>query len=73
MRLTAINPGQKARVMNINKGCKAERRMFEMGIRPGVEIELVSKHLFNGPLLFKVGQTQIALGRNLAEAIEVEV
>lgn len=72
MRSTALKPGQKARVLSINKGCQAERRMFEMGIRPGVEIELISRHPFHGPLLFKVGQAQIALGNNLAEALEVE-
>ncbi len=73
MKSTAMKPGQKGKIMNISKGSKAERRMFEMGIMPGVEIELLSSYPFRGPLVFNVGEMQIALGRGMAEAVEVEI
>lgn len=73
MKLTAMKPGQKARVKSVNKGNKAERKIFEMGIMPGVEIELLSRHPFKGPMLINVGQMQIALGQGVAEAVEVEI
>lgn len=73
MKSTAMKPGQKGKIKNISKGSKAERRMFEMGIMPGVEIELLSSYPFRGPLVFNVGEMQIALGRGMAEAVEVEI
>ncbi|MDD3267752.1 MAG: FeoA family protein [Syntrophomonadaceae bacterium] len=73
MKSTAMKPGQKGKVKSISKGSKAERKMFEMGIIPGVEIELLSCYPFKGPLLFNVGQMQIALGRGMAEAVDVEI
>ncbi|MDD3023388.1 MAG: FeoA family protein [Syntrophomonadaceae bacterium] len=73
MKSTAMKPGQKGRIKAISKGSKAERKMFEMGIMPGVEIELLSRHPFKGPLLFNVNQMKIALGRGMAETLEVDV
>lgn len=73
MKSTSMKPGQKGKVKAISKGNKAERKMFEMGIMPGVEIELLGAYPFKGPLVFNVGQMQIALGRGMAEAVEVEL
>lgn len=72
MLSTQLVPGEKARVISIHKGRGAERRMLEMGIVPGAEIEMLGKHPFHGPILLQVGNTRIALGRRMAEALEVE-
>ena len=73
MNSTDMKRGQKAIVYSIRRGKGMERRMFEMGIMPGTEIELLEKHPFKGPLLFQVGQSQIVLGRNIATDLEVEI
>lgn len=72
MNSTDLKRGQKAIVRTIGRGRGVERKMFEMGIRPGIEIELLEIHPFKGPLLFQVGQSKIVLGRNLAATVEVE-
>lgn len=72
MTLLEMEVGQKVKVVAIRKGINAERRLFEMGIMPGAELELTGKHLFRGPLLLKVGLSQIAVGRGLAADVEVK-
>lgn len=72
MYSTDMKKGQKAIVRSLRKGRGMERRLFEMGIMPGTEIELLEKHPFKGPLLFQVGRSRIVLGRNIAADLEVE-
>lgn len=67
-----VEPGQRVRVVNIEGGRQRGRRLMEMGIVPGAEILLVSRHPFKGPLVIKIGNSVLALGRNLAAGIEVE-
>ncbi|MGB4701938.1 MAG: ferrous iron transport protein A [Syntrophomonadaceae bacterium] len=72
MRLDTLETGRKVRVVSINKGTGAEQRLLEMGIVPGVEVELLAKHPLKGPVIVKLNNTRIALGRQLANSIEVE-
>lgn len=72
MRLDTIETGSKAQVIRINRGARAEQQLMEMGIVPGVEVELLAKHPLRGPIIIKLGNTRIALGRRLAGSIEVE-
>lgn len=72
MRLDTLETGNKARVIRINRGAGAEQQLMDMGIVPGVEVELLAKHPLRGPIIIKLGNTRIALGRRLAGSIEVE-
>ena len=72
MRLDTLETGSKARVIRINRGAGAEQQLMDMGIVPGVEVELLAKHPLRGPIIIKLGNTRIALGRRLAGSIEVE-
>jgi len=65
--------GQKGIIRSVKKGKGVERKLFEIGIMKGQEIQLLEKHPFKGPLLFQVGSSRIVLGRNLAEGLEVEL
>ncbi|SHG87390.1 ferrous iron transport protein A [Thermosyntropha lipolytica DSM 11003] len=73
MKIVELRPGQKARVKEIKKGVNGQRRLFEIGLIPGTELKLLSSHPFNGPLVLQVGNAKIALGRGMAEAVEVEL
>lgn len=73
MNPTEMKKGQKAMIRSCGTGKGMARRLSEMGIMPGMEIELLEKRPFKGPLLFRVGQTQIVLGRNIAAKLEVEI
>ncbi len=73
MYLKDMRAGQRGRVINISKGHAAERRLFEIGLVPGASVEVVSRHPFKGPLLLQVGDTRLAVGQGIAEAVEVEL
>ncbi|MBA2862754.1 FeoA family protein [Methanococcus maripaludis] len=47
------------------------RRFYELGILPGCKITLISK-TDRGPVLIRVGNSKVALGRGMAESIFVE-
>ena len=72
MNSVEMKKGQKAKISFVGKDGLFQRKMFEMGIVPGAEIELMARHPFRGPLLFRIGQSQIALGRSAASAVEVD-
>jgi ferrous iron transport protein A len=48
------------------------RRFSNMGIREGVIIRKITVHPFAGPVIVKVGNCEIAVGRGMASAILVE-
>jgi len=71
MTIDQFEIGQKLKVLEI-EGRGAERRLFDMGIMPGAELELLARHPFRGPLVIKVGNADIALGRSIANKVKVE-
>jgi len=72
MNIAQSEIGQNLKVLKI-EGRGAERRLFEMGIMPGAELQLIARHPFQGPLVIKVGNADIALGRSVANKVMVEV
>uniref|UniRef100_A9A692 FeoA family protein n=1 Tax=Methanococcus maripaludis (strain C6 / ATCC BAA-1332) TaxID=444158 RepID=A9A692_METM6 len=47
------------------------RRFYELGILPGCKITLISRN-DRGPVLIRVGNSKVALGRGMAQSIFVE-
>ncbi|AVB75768.1 ferrous iron transport protein A [Methanococcus maripaludis] len=47
------------------------RKFYELGILPGCKITLISR-TNRGPVLIRVGNSKVALGRGMAESIFVE-
>lgn len=72
MYLSNVEVGQRARVIKI-EGQEAARRLFGYGILSGTSLELKARHPMRGPLLVSVGGTQVAVGRRMAEKIQVEL
>jgi Fe2+ transport system protein FeoA len=48
------------------------RRLSNLGIREGVIIKKLSVHPFFGPVIVRVGNCEIAVGRGMASSILVE-
>lgn len=63
--------GEKGKVIAIHGGRVKILRLAEMGITPGEEIILIQKSI--GPVIVKVKDINLALGKGLAENILVEV
>ncbi|MGI6413969.1 MAG: FeoA family protein [Syntrophomonadaceae bacterium] len=71
--LSSMSPGQRGRVKTIVKGSKLERRLFDIGLAPGVEFTMITRHPFRGPIILQIGNSKIALGRGIADSVEVEL
>jgi ferrous iron transport protein A len=65
-----LPPGARARVVRIDAGVRAVRRIMEMGLTPGTVIEVVMS--YGGPILVRVRGSVIAIGRGIARKILVE-
>ncbi|MEQ9266621.1 MAG: FeoA family protein [Balneolaceae bacterium] len=68
--LSDIKPSKKVRVKNIH-GVDATR-LFEMGITPGLEIELIRKAPLGFPIEIKVRGYLLSLRESEAKCIEIE-
>jgi ferrous iron transport protein A len=72
MTLDQLEPGNKARVLDIRAGHGLQRRLSYLGIHLGDTVRLSGRGAFRGPLLVRVHGMQVALGRGVARHIVVE-
>jgi ferrous iron transport protein A len=75
--LGELNPGARATILSVGKigNCHADlaRRLLEMGLLEGAEVEVLHQAPFGGdPIAVRVRGSLIALRRNEACFIEVE-
>ena len=69
--LATLPPGKNARVTSINGGRGLAQRAASMGIIPGTELEIIRAGR-GGPVLVRVHQSRIVLGRGMAQRILVK-
>lgn len=70
--LTEIKPKQKAKIKDIQCGGLLKRRMIDMGMVPGVEVEVVRSALWGGPLLLRLKGYYLAMRQKDCAHILVE-
>jgi len=70
--LTELKPGEKGIIISAVSGFGAVRRLAEMGLTPGVQIEVVRKAPLRGPIEIEVRGTRLVLGYGLASRIAVK-
>lgn len=70
--LLSLRVGEKGVVIRIIGGQSACKRLNELGFVPGTEIKLVNK-ISSGPVMILVKGSKLALGRGLANKVEVIV
>jgi DtxR family Mn-dependent transcriptional regulator len=72
-QLSNLRPGEEARVA-FNKGAgNASHRIMDMGLCSGTTVKVLKAAPFHGPIEVSVRGTVLALGRELADKIYVEV
>jgi len=64
---------KKAIIVGIQGGYGIQKKLRVMGIREGQEIKIVSRQPFQGPLTIKIRNSQMTLGKGMAQKILVEV
>lgn len=72
MNLTQMKSGSRAVITGIRGGAGILRKLEILGIRPGISIIKISAQLMKGPVVIKIGNTQMALGYGMAKRIELE-
>lgn len=63
---------QTLRVIQVLGGCQRTRRLLEIGLYPGAEVEVIHSGQA-GPVIVKMGETRLAVGRNVARSVIVEI
>ncbi|MFX1493195.1 MAG: ferrous iron transport protein A [Promethearchaeota archaeon] len=69
--LTDCPIGEKLKVLRVNAGYHAKRRLANLGIIPGVQIIKRKAAPFRGPIEITVKGTSLVIGRGLAARIIV--
>lgn len=71
--LADLEPGQRARVVEVHGGRNVHRRLELLGIRPGAVITKISTGFRMGAMVVQVGGSQAAVGYGVAHRIIVEI
>ena len=69
----SLETGHHAIVRSVRADEVIRQRLFDMGIVPNIEVMKERTALGGDPVWIRVGTVQIALRRNEAEAVDVEV
>jgi ferrous iron transport protein A len=70
MPLTIIQSGRRVRLQSVDAGRDLAGRLAALGLVPGAELEIL-RNSPHGPLILRIGESRIALGRGMAEKIRV--
>ena len=70
--LTTLSPGEIAVIQTFNTELNLQSRLVEMGILPGIEIRLIKKAPFKGPIAFKIRGYEVSLRYRDAEQVLVQ-
>ena len=70
--LPSLSPGETAVIQTFNTGLNLQSRLVEMGILHGVEIRLIKKAPFKGPIEFKIRGYEVSLRYVDAEQVLVQ-
>ncbi|MCD6122671.1 MAG: FeoA domain-containing protein [Spirochaetales bacterium] len=68
MPLLYGKPGKQYEIVSLFGGRGFSRKLFEMGIRPGVIIKVITNS-GNGPILVGINNSRIGLGKGMAGKI----
>jgi len=73
MTLTELPVGRSARVTSVNGGSRVARRLMEMGVIPGIPVEVVKTAPFGDPIEIRVRGYSLAMRRSEADGVEVSL
>ena len=73
MTLTKLPIGENARVTAVNGTGPMTRRLMEMGVIPGVAVQVVKLAPFGDPIEIRVRGYSLAMRRSEADAIDVSL
>jgi Fe2+ transport system protein FeoA len=76
MKLSDLAVGVKARVIGVEPSSvgasRSMGRLSDMGLVPGLEVEVLHKLPWNGPLIIRWSSTRLVIRQDDASCIEVQ-
>jgi Fe2+ transport system protein FeoA len=73
MTLRELPVGRDARVIAVNGEGPITRRLLEMGVIPGVAVQVVKRAPFGDPLEIKVRGYSLAMRKSEADTIDISL
>lgn len=73
MRLCDIKLNDKVRVVRISDACRIKRRLYDLGLIEGTSVQCVLTSPLGDPTAYLIRGAVIALRREDAKHIEIEV
>lgn len=70
--LDQMKKGSKGKIISVMGGRGAAMKLSAQGISPGMTVEKISE-LRGGPVVLRIGRSQVAIGLGLARKVLVEV
>ena len=70
--LPSLLPGELAVIKAFDADLQLQSRLVEMGILPGIEIRMIKKAPFKGPIEFKIKGYEVSLRYGDAEQVLVQ-
>ena len=71
--LLNLADGQRGVIVAILGGRGASKRLADLGLSTGAEIQVIGRTLFSGPVQIEAGGSRWVIGRGLAAKIMVEL
>jgi len=71
IKLNELAAGQSARVVSVGGTGRVTQRLMEMGVIPGIGVQVVKTAPFGDPIEVRLRGYSLAMRRTEAEAIEV--
>lgn len=72
-KLSEVHKNNKCKVVNFEGGRCMTNKLSNLGIRVGKELQIINSSFMGGPITVMSGSTKVAIGRNMANRIIVEV
>ncbi|MBN2361095.1 MAG: ferrous iron transport protein A [Deltaproteobacteria bacterium] len=72
LNLLGCRPGDWVRIVSIDAGAGAALNLSRLGLSPGDQVQVLRRSPLAGPIVVRLGESEIAIGRGLAERVLVE-
>ena len=72
MNLLDVPKGKSVRVVDFGGGRSLYHKLVQLGLSPGRTVKVLRYAPMGGPLMLDVEGRSVALGRRIAERVEVE-
>lgn len=72
LTINDLPAGKKGIIRTINGGYGLTQKLDALGIREGIEIVRISTQWMKGPVTIRYGNSEVAIGHNMAMKIMVE-